>query len=500
MKARPRALFRCDASPAIGAGHVTRCLALAEALAETGWCAEFSVARGTISMVPALAVGDFAVHELSSDKDEPAALRDYCPDGVDLFVVDHYQRDIQFEEACRGWAHQILVMDDATGRRHDCDILVDAAVSDRSAYEGGVPAQARLLLGPAYALVRRSFIEHRPRTLARRDGRAVNNILVSFGATDPSNVTSIALDALAGFAEHQSITIALSSRAPHLEGIRGKLCGRMRLVLDADMAALMTEADIGIGAAGASAFERAVLGLPSIIVTLSDNQRGIATMLTEAGAAIDAGRINKTLASRLGQITRTLIGDSGARVRMTEAATALVDGRGAQRLLIEIAGDARARDGANVRLSLAEKGDEDWLLQLQRAPQTRRYAKNPAVPTADEHAGWMARMLANPEVYLLIIEVDGEDTGCIRLDRVKNGLANAVFEISIAVCPNVHGRGIGSVALSLARRLQQNAVFEAEILPGNIASQRLFAAAGFRQVDATRYRQQSAQRQVLARW
>ena len=111
-------------------------LPLAEALAETGWRAEFAVAPGTFSMVPALPIGDFAVHELGGDRDEPAALRDYCPDGVDLFVVDHYQRDIQFEEACRGWARQILVMDDATGRRHDCDILVDAAASDRSVYEG----------------------------------------------------------------------------------------------------------------------------------------------------------------------------------------------------------------------------------------------------------------------------------------------------------------------------------------------------------------------------
>ena len=203
----------------------------------------------------------------------------------------------------------------------------------------------------------------------------MNNILVSFGATDPSNVTSVALGALAGFSEQQSITIALSSRAPHLEEVRRKLCGRMQLVLDADMAALMTEADLAIGAAGASAYERAVLGLPSILVTLADNQQGITRVMAEVGAAVDAGRFDDAFASGLERIARTLIDDPVARTRMTEIATAVVDGRGSQRLLTELVGETRDDNGLIVHLRLAEKGDKNWLLQLQRAPQTRRYAK-----------------------------------------------------------------------------------------------------------------------------
>lgn len=484
----PRALFRCDASPAVGAGHVTRCLALAEALVDAGWRITFAVGRGTVAIVPAVGAKEFSVIEVAGDThDEPALLQNSVPGTIDLLVVDHYQRDIHFEEACRGWARQILVLDDATGRQHDCDFLIDAAASDRTIYAGGVPAQARLLLGPDYALMRRAFVAKRAEALRHHDGRPVENILVSFGATDPWNVTPVALDALAEMANEFSITVALSSQAPHLDKVRDKLSGPMRLRLDADMPALMAGADFAVGAAGVSTYERAVLGLPSLIVTVADNQRGIMKIVTEAGGAIDAGPFDPTLAMRLLPIMQKLVAEPSARIRMSRVAASLVDGRGAQRLLVALAGPIMANSGVNVRLRLAEGDDEEWLLALQQMPEIRRHFRNPEAPGADEHAHWMARALANWNAMFLIIEADGERAGYLRLDRHDGG--DAVFEISVAVCPKFHGQGIGSTALALGRRVRPAAVFNAEVFPQNVASTALFTRAGFHQVGLGRYQQ-----------
>jgi UDP-2,4-diacetamido-2,4,6-trideoxy-beta-L-altropyranose hydrolase len=488
--AMPHALFRCDASPTIGGGHLSRCIAIAEALAAAGWRVGFAVGPGTVAMMPAATAADLSPVELSGDaEDEPSALRVHYPEGIDLLVVDHYQRDIRFEIACRRWARQILVMDDATGRQHDCDYLLDAGASDRSIYDRRVPENARLLLGPSCAVIGHGFIARRAEALGRRGTAAVKNILVSFGAADPLNVTSAVLEALDRYAEEISITVALSSQAPHLEEVRHKLHARMRLALDAEMPLLMRDADLAIGAAGASAYERAVLGLPSIIVTLAGNQRGVAATFTAAGAALAAGDLDAGLPDRVKTLAEHLIGNTPARGRMTEVAAALVDGRGAQRLLAALTNAAEASGDLRVRLRPAESDDRDFLLDLQRSPPTRRYARNPLPPTAEEHARWFVRTLADSDRFLSVIEVDGSCAGMIRLDRLRRQDAAAAFEISIAVCPQLHGCGIAMAALALARRLHPGAVFEAEVLAGNVASGALFRKAGFRQVSATRFRQ-----------
>jgi UDP-2,4-diacetamido-2,4,6-trideoxy-beta-L-altropyranose hydrolase len=332
MVATLRALFRCDASPTIGGGHLSRCLALAEALLAAGWRVGFATGPDTAAMTPSIAADCFLLELSGGAEDESAAMRVHYPDGVDLLVVDHYQRDVHFEAACRGWARQILVMDDATGRRHDCDLLVDASARVQSAYRGRVSATTDLLLGPAYALVRRGFIARRREALNRRTSKPVRDILVSFGATDPLNVTPLVLDVLESYGERISVTIGLSSHAPHLDEVRSKLRSRMRLVLDGEMPLLMSEADLAIGAAGASAYERAVLGLPSVAIIAAANQRNLAHLLRSAGASVIIDVISSGLRSDLETSVRFLMDSDEKRSQMAQAGANLIDGRAAERV------------------------------------------------------------------------------------------------------------------------------------------------------------------------
>ena len=334
----PLALFRCDASPTIGAGHVTRCLALAEELNKAGWRICFAVGPETTPTLPSLAASGFTVRLLGEADYVPEVLRAEASDHANLLVVDHYQCHAAFEQACRSFARKILVFDDATGRDHDCDFLIDAAATGPLVYAGHVPTHARVLTGPAYALMRRSFVSHRAAALARRDGRPVKEILVSCGATDPMNATSLVLSALDDIARDFVVTVVLSSRALHIDAIREQLRGKARLLLDAeDMAELMTNADLAIGAPGASAYERAVLGLPSVLVTLAENQRGIAQLMAQAKAAVDGGALDDGFTARLRRVVERLLADGGARKRLAEAASALVDGRGATMVLKAVA-------------------------------------------------------------------------------------------------------------------------------------------------------------------
>jgi UDP-2,4-diacetamido-2,4,6-trideoxy-beta-L-altropyranose hydrolase len=52
-----------------------------------------------------------------------------------------------------------------------------------------------------------------------------------------------------------------------------------------NMAELMANSDLAIGAAGSTSWERCSLGLPSLIGVFADNQKSIANALNLAGAA-----------------------------------------------------------------------------------------------------------------------------------------------------------------------------------------------------------------------
>ena len=91
-----------------------------------------------------------------------------APDGCDVLVIDDYERGEVFETELRGIARCIVVLDDQTGRRHQCDLLIDAAVCDADAYRNLVADSARFLVGPQYALVRSDILAASP----TRDGAA----------------------------------------------------------------------------------------------------------------------------------------------------------------------------------------------------------------------------------------------------------------------------------------------------------------------------------------
>jgi len=467
------AVFRCDADPASGAGHVYRCLSLAMRLAALGWRCTFAVGHQT---VPALARAGFAVMPLPPG--EEAELRALTAAPAELLVIDHYGRDARFESACRSAFGRILVLDDAP-RPHDCDLLLDATPGRTPAdYAGLVPAQAGLLCGPAFAALRPDFIEHRATALARRSGR-LDRVLVSIGGSDAGGATALAAEAARRALPDARIDVVAGGAAPGLPGIRRAAAGiGGTLHVDTDaMAGLMAAADLAIGAPGGSSWERCALGLPALLFTVAANQRANAAALAAAGAAEDLGPPDAWSVERLADRIAALARDPHRLRAMGRAAAALTDGNGALRVAMALAGTAQAGDRAVVlRPAVAE--DADAILDWQREPDARRFARNAAVPTDAEHAAWMAGRLAAADNVTAIVELAGRPAGLLRLDPHGDAL-----EVSILIAAAAQGRGVGRAALALARRLAPGRDLWAEVLPGNDRSRALFRAAGYADAD-----------------
>lgn len=140
----------------------------------------------------------------------------------------------------------------------------------------------------------------------------------------------------------------------------------------------------------------------------------------------------------------------------------------------------KAADGQPIGLRPATLDDVDILFEWQRHPETRRYARNPAVPDYGEHYDWMVGCLHDPERRLEVITHGGEPVGALRLDLLAGAISDDErWEVSIYVAPDKYRFGIGEAVLAMARALLPNAELVADIHPDNHASLALFRKCGY---------------------
>lgn len=331
---RLRTAIRADASPGIGAGHVVRCLALAQVLGENGGHVRF-ICRQMPSTYQAMVHGaGHELVELKSDAPEEAAraLRD-AP--WDWLIVDHYGLDARWERALRPCARRVLVIDDLADRDHDCDALLDQNMLGpaRGRYEGKVPQGCRLLLGPAYALLRPEFARLRESATARRG--PVRRILILMGGIDAHNETGKAIRAVARLGQQAlEVDVVVGAEHPALEAIR-ITCQRRGYrchVQSTEVATLMARADLAIGGCGGTSWERCCLGLPAVCAILAANQAPIAEGLAEHGAIVLLGEAAEVDEDAISDALLALVRDSQPLAAMSAAARELTDGKGTARV------------------------------------------------------------------------------------------------------------------------------------------------------------------------
>ena len=347
-----RVAVRVDASPLIGGGHAMRCLTLADELAVKGAEIVFvsagmpetlskriEAAGHRLLRIPppaGLEREGSAWHEPPLNAEVQAAdarATRAVAGAVDWLIVDHYLLDSSWHDAARSFADRLLVIDDLANRPYDCDVLVDETGGRSSAdYADLVPDHATVLAGAQYALLRPEFAKERSAAVERRrEAKRAELILISFGTSDPKGLTAAALEAVLVAAPDCSIDVVLGEPATNLQRNIGAAGDKRRLEVHINtnrMAELMRDADLAIGAAGTTSWERCCLGLPTIVLVLAENQCANAEALAQAGAAITLDSPDE-----IRDAVARLVRDEQALHRMSAAAFALTDGLGAARVL-----------------------------------------------------------------------------------------------------------------------------------------------------------------------
>jgi UDP-2,4-diacetamido-2,4,6-trideoxy-beta-L-altropyranose hydrolase len=339
----------------MGTGHVMRCVAFAELLLARGARSLF-VCRDhqghliaqlrerswpvVVLPAPVSAAGNgadsyAAWRGVPMHVDAEQTLRALEGHKPEWMVVDHYGLDAGWEALVRPGVGRLLVIDDLY-RPHECDVVLNQnCLPDQpNRYHGLVPSGCQVLLGPRYALLAQEYPLHREIQPSRSG--AVRRVLVYFGGVDSGNLTGQALMALCAQEFGQlEVDLVIGTNHPNRDALREQASARPHTRVFGTrphLADLMATADLAIGAGGVTTWERMCLGVPSVVVSLAENQRPTCEALASAGLIEYLGSHRSVGSAQIHGALSTLLGNRRRLQELSSRGQHLVDGRGASRV------------------------------------------------------------------------------------------------------------------------------------------------------------------------
>ncbi|CAM2057420.1 UDP-2,4-diacetamido-2,4, 6-trideoxy-beta-L-altropyranose hydrolase [Desulfovibrionales bacterium] len=349
-------LIRTNADSRIGAGHVMRCLALAQAWQNAGGRAIF------LSQLP-----ETLINRLTAERIEYIPANTPCHDPADLaqilkqaailgtrqpkkllLVLDGYHFTPKYQQTLRQAGLQTLVLDDYGHLpvTHARWLLNQNPWADAIDYTDRLDPDCCLLTGLTYALIRLEFIAVASQKRTHIEKYPLR-VLVTMGGSDPTNTTELIVEVLSA-ARLPSLTYTVVTGPAYRwqQALKNRfsvahLAGEV-LTNVADISKCMTQTDLAITAGGSTCWELACLGVPMLVLALAENQTRTGPALAAAGAAIDLGRLEETpngrlrLASCITDSLVRLLHDNQARMIMAEAGRHIVDGYGADRVIAKL--------------------------------------------------------------------------------------------------------------------------------------------------------------------
>jgi UDP-2,4-diacetamido-2,4,6-trideoxy-beta-L-altropyranose hydrolase len=482
------AVFRVDSSETIGFGHLSRCMNLAEELRARGNDVTF-VCRDLVgAAVSSLEERLFrtvllprtsdTISERTDAAETISALAGARPDWM---VLDNYSLGSEWETAVRPFVEKVAVIEDLADRHHDCDLLIDQNYSTRTVetFKPHVPKTCKFLIGPKYAMLNSVFAKIREVSAALRND--LRRVFVFCGGSDPKNLTKTVLDALSGdeFSD-LTIDVFIGAQNQKFKSVSTNQYGTNIQFHESgdDFAKIMGNSDLAIGAGGTTTWERMCLGVPSIIVSIAENQVPTCEKLGREGFVRYLGPqsdvTSESVASAVREFSKT-----PSRLRASSVKSQIVvDGKGCKRVAEAMC--PTSEDELKVRL--ATKSDCRDYFNWANDPQVRENSFDSADIKWTRHQKWFTEKINSESTEMYVLEASGLPVGQIRFEIVDE-----TAEIDYSLDELVRGRGWAAIAVDLSISCFRNRSaipLKAVVKNRNTRSRSTFFKLGFTEVSA----------------
>lgn len=337
-------IIRADGNAKIGAGHLMRCLTVAEAMGEIlrnrenicFLCADGQSADLVREHGFRAEVLGTEYHEMEAElpmweyflKNAGSAEHTILVDSY--FVTDRYLEELkQFGRVC--------LLDDMQEHAYPAELVINYnAFADREVYQKlyrGV--ETEILTGSSYVPIRAQF-----QNKTYQVEESVKHVLITTGGGDQDNIAGTILEEL--YCSDYEFHVVTGRYNPHLEKLKAweRTKNGVHIYHDVkDMAELMRKCDVAITAGGTTIYELAAIGVPFLCFSYAENQEALTKYVGEHGIAGFAGAYHKELQVTLKQMKELFwkyCSQYELRKKCSEAERQMIDGRGAERIAREL--------------------------------------------------------------------------------------------------------------------------------------------------------------------
>lgn len=477
-------IIRADADAQIGSGHVLRCLALAEAIQETGGSVVFAARCLPDGIRERLKGSGFGVTEITGADDIFQTIELARESDANWIVLDGYQFGAAAQREIKAAGLQLLVLDDYGQAEEYCaDFILNQNIQAEPTLYQRRAAGTQLLLGTRYSLLRREF---RAARQSREVPERAERLLVTCGGGDAPNMTGRVLEAIDELPVETRVIVGPSN--PHLADLEARAARQESVSIrrnPPDLPEQMQWADLAVSAAGSTCWELAYMGVPQMLLVLAENQRPSAERLDTEKIACNLGWHDAITPQSIRAATQRLIHDRETRTAMAGRGSRLVDGQGARRVCLEM----RMKD---LRFRPVRADESQLIFEWANDPATRAASFTADPISWETHSQWMAGKLASPTTCFLI----AEDAAHEPLGQIRFEIRDAEAVISVSLAPRHRGRGWASaLVLGSCRWLFDHKPVEtviALVKPDNLPSCRAFLRADFEAGEPTKIGRQAA--------
>lgn len=343
-------LFVTIAGVDVGFGHLSRCISLAE-YARLHEIRVLFLLFGDLAGKQQIERAGFAcmLQPYAALAGEAAVVEQYGIEAFDAAVVDLAHpvvfRDIEGSQrlllTLRSHSRAMIVIDaleeQALAPRMP-DIPADVLVIPYVGVADMVDTPWRTLAGPEYVILSLAYL-NLPKRVVREDA---DRVLVSCGGSDPKSLTTLVMQGLKLIPSKLTVRIIVGplfsqDLVGELETYAVKMWHTIELVYAPEnLAEHMLWSDLAIATSGLIKYELAATSTPAVLLSIDDSHDVVNRPFSRMGTTRDIGA--DFSAQSIADATLELLENRKVRSAMAESGQRLVDGKGAERLIEEIAG------------------------------------------------------------------------------------------------------------------------------------------------------------------